>query len=149
YMAPEQIEGGDKIDARADLFALSVLIAESLGILEKRLSVRLTGVISELAPGIPQALHRLLLRMNAIDADARPRSAKEVLHELAAIRREVGGGMSLAQVVRPHLPIDDLIGAEDDEEETTTSTLDEEDPTHDSGAPVETVVEARAEPRDL
>jgi Flp pilus assembly protein TadD len=100
YMAPEQGLGLE-IDARADLFALGVILYQMIS---GKLPFRgehtvelLQSVLrddprplAELAPAAPAPLVALVHQLLGRRPDARPRSAEEVGRELEAIARELG-----------------------------------------------------------
>jgi serine/threonine-protein kinase len=98
YMAPEQA-AGEKVDHRADLYALGVTLFELL-----------TGTVPfaegdvtyhhrhtpppdprERVPEVPDALAELILRLLAKSPDARPATSAEVTRTLEQILAQVGG----------------------------------------------------------
>lgn len=93
YMAPEQAQGFEKVDARADLFALGCVLYECLtgrppffashavAVLAKVLLFE-TEPISSHRPEVPGALVALVERLLAKAARERPASAEEVLLEI-------------------------------------------------------------------
>jgi hypothetical protein len=91
YMAPEQLRG-DAVDARVDLWALGVVLAEMLRgkppFTAPTLPLLCTRILGEppepLPPGAPPHLARLVDRLLRKSPDERPASAAEVLVELAA-----------------------------------------------------------------
>ncbi|MDX8346888.1 serine/threonine-protein kinase [Cognatiyoonia sp. IB215446] len=104
YMAPEQFSGGD-VDARADIYAMGVLLYELItgqkpfkgGGIEALIIAFQSGDVtppSALVPGIPQALDDVILKAMNPDAVQRFASAAEMQaalaeasgHEAAAIR---------------------------------------------------------------
>ncbi|MEE2786354.1 MAG: serine/threonine-protein kinase [Myxococcota bacterium] len=112
YMSPEQCRGED-VDARADLYALGVLLYEGLTrrrVTGKSISAvcedipQLPNVILEQLDQIPSWLEDLLMRLLAKSPDARPSSALEVME---TIRRGSSGSMTLEQRHQnvPHLPV--------------------------------------------
>jgi serine/threonine protein kinase len=98
YMAPEQA-AGEPVDHRADLYALGVTLFELL-----------TGTVPftegdvthqhrhtpppdprTRAPGVPDALAELILRLLAKAPDARPATTAEVVRSLEQLLAQVGG----------------------------------------------------------
>jgi hypothetical protein len=101
YLSPEQADG-HAVDARSDIFALGIVFHECLTM--KRLfrgqsdfetmrlirEARVTPP-SQLAPDIPPALDRVVLRMLARDLRDRYQSCDELLADLLPIARQVQG----------------------------------------------------------
>ena len=96
YMAPEQAFGESDIDARADLWAVGAVLYECLaGVpptdghnLGQILKVLASGKIVPLAaraPLVPLALAALVDDLLAIEKEARPRSAEDVLARLEVL----------------------------------------------------------------
>ncbi|RVU41476.1 serine/threonine protein kinase [Lujinxingia sediminis] len=94
YMAPEQIAGAE-VDARADLYALGVVLFEMLTgqpPYDDDNVARLMGkhvthpipTLRERCPEVafPQAAERLIARLLAKDADARPESAEALIETI-------------------------------------------------------------------
>ena len=90
YMAPEQVAGDSKLDARTDLYALGAMAYEALcgqpvfprESVASVLRAHLTDVPDapkQLKPGIPAALEGVVLRCLEKDPGARPQSANELL----------------------------------------------------------------------
>jgi TolB-like protein/tetratricopeptide (TPR) repeat protein len=122
YMAPEQMKG-QPVDARADLFALGLVLFEAASGRHPftgddawaRNAAALTQAplpLDHLRPDLPLALGRLLLRCLDRDPAARPPGAAAVRAELEGIAAQVGaapgGGHSIAV-----LPFADLSAAQD------------------------------------
>jgi tetratricopeptide (TPR) repeat protein len=99
YMAPEQVQSGGEIDARADVFALGCVLFECLtgaplftgehfmAVLAKILFEEVPRLYSR-RPDAPGALDALIARMLAKDRDGRPRDAMAVASALAALGEE-------------------------------------------------------------
>src|SRR5207244_10493020 len=95
YLAPEQARG-QPVDARADLYALGVLLYEALtgqlpftgddplAIIAQHLSAAPTPP-RELRPELPPALEAVVLRLLAKNPDERYGTAREVKAALAAV----------------------------------------------------------------
>jgi serine/threonine-protein kinase len=95
YMAPEQIFGDSDIDARADVWALGVIVyecaagrrptqASGVGQVLKIIATDSIPPLSKVAPNTPHALSDLLERMLTRDRAKRP-SLDEVLEVLASL----------------------------------------------------------------
>ena len=93
YMAPEQIEGADSVDARADLYAWGAMMWEMLagrpvfdGRSVQQLVLQHMTVdpppLDKVRPGMPPVLAALVARCLSKDPTARPQSAAEVLSTL-------------------------------------------------------------------
>lgn len=93
YMAPEQIQDARKIDARADLFSLGVLLYELLAGVRpfesKNLFALFAAIVNNPSPTLPpldhpppQELVDLIEQLLAKDAAERPLDAQEVLTRL-------------------------------------------------------------------
>ena len=90
YMAPEQVAGDTKLDARTDLYALGALAYEALAgrpvfpreSVSSVLRAHLTHKpepLRRIKPGIPAALEEAVLRCLEKEPSARPQSANELL----------------------------------------------------------------------
>jgi len=90
YMAPEQVAGDTKLDARTDLYALGAMAYEALSgrpVFEREsVALVLRAHLADspeplrlLKPGIPAALEEAVLRCLEKDPAARPQSASELL----------------------------------------------------------------------
>ncbi len=99
YMSPERL--GDRVvDARADLFGLGVILYE---LLADRLPFKGTSMMAMLAsiargspplltsvaPGVPEDVSDLVMRLIAHDPADRPATARAVANEIAAIEARV------------------------------------------------------------
>ncbi len=100
YMSPEQARGDKNVDARTDLFSLGcVLYALCTGELPFQGATMMDVLMAlgthdpapphTLSATIPQPLSDLILRLLAKNADDRPRTARDVIEELAAIERDL------------------------------------------------------------
>jgi hypothetical protein len=89
YMAPEQVKNPKLVDARADLFSLGVVffealsgarpfVADELFSLWRKIVEEPTPDLRRRAANVPEAFVRLVERLLAKDATARPASAAEV-----------------------------------------------------------------------
>jgi len=112
YMPPEQVRG-ERVDARADLFAVGVMLAESVlgqplwGTMpDPTIAIELgTGQIPSLDRGIPihPVLRQICEKALAPDRAYRYASARELKEDLAAFATTVGPPVSpreLAELVR-------------------------------------------------
>jgi serine/threonine-protein kinase len=90
YMAPEQVAGDTKLDARTDLYALGALAYEALSgrpvfpreSVAAVLRAHLTDTpepLWQIKPGIPAALEEAVLKCLEKDPSARPQSAQDLL----------------------------------------------------------------------
>ncbi|MES2643726.1 MAG: serine/threonine-protein kinase [Myxococcota bacterium] len=96
YQAPEQVLCNGPVDARADLYAVGVMIyealsgrspqpARSLGGLYSARLVRDPPPLRTVAPHVPAAVARIVDRLVARDPEDRPGSADAVLDDLAGV----------------------------------------------------------------
>jgi TolB-like protein/Flp pilus assembly protein TadD len=102
YMSPEQVEGR-AMDHRTDIFSLGVLLYElatgrrpfssdtSAGLVSSILRDTPSSV-TEINPGLPRHLARIVQHCLEKDPEARYQSAKDVRNELRSLRREVDSG---------------------------------------------------------
>jgi tRNA A-37 threonylcarbamoyl transferase component Bud32/predicted hydrocarbon binding protein len=100
YMAPERF--GDRvIDARADLFGLGVilyeLLADRLPFTGTSMMAMLASIsrgspppLASVAPGVPDDVSDLVMRLIAHEPADRPASAEAVTAEIAAIEKRLG-----------------------------------------------------------
>jgi TolB-like protein/Tfp pilus assembly protein PilF len=98
YMAPEQVTGDAKIDARADLYAFGLVLYEmlthelpwkgdtALVVASARLFAPPPDVRA-LRPEVPSELAELILRCMAKDREQRPAGASELLASLSRLAR--------------------------------------------------------------
>ena len=101
YMAPEQFNGLKTRDARADVFALGILLwrlltgrlpvdpANTKEVLAFYAGTQPLPTWSETEANAPAALTRLIDRMTALEPSARPDDAGEVLEALERIQADV------------------------------------------------------------
>lgn len=99
YMAPEQALGR-LVDARADVFALGVVLVEmvsarrllggGLPIDLSTLKTKVNGLLVQ-HPQCPERLRALLLAMTAVEPAERPGSMREIAQELRAIAETLPG----------------------------------------------------------
>jgi serine/threonine-protein kinase len=110
YMAPEQLMG-DEVDARADIFALGVVMYECLvgqpPIVADNVLTLITRKLETvpdaphvLVPEVPPALGALVMRTMARDAAERPQSAEELAELLTAISEDGEGGRRTSAAIR-------------------------------------------------
>ena len=102
YMSPEQIEGR-AMNHRTDIFSLGVLLYElatgrrpfnsdnSAGLVSSILRDTPSSV-TDINPGLPRHLARIVQHCLEKDPEARYQSAKDVRNELKSLRREVDSG---------------------------------------------------------
>jgi eukaryotic-like serine/threonine-protein kinase len=95
YMSPEQCRSFRDVDTRSDIYALGCIIFEmfagrppfdgdnAVGLISAHL-VDVPPELTEIVPGVPPELSRLVARMLAKRPDARPASMSEVAQVLSA-----------------------------------------------------------------
>src|SRR6266550_450592 len=105
YMSPEQLRG-QPVDARSDLFSLGVMLYEcaagrppftgnsKIEISSKVLQVE-PRKPSELNPGIPWGLEKIILKAMEKEVGDRYQTADEVLHDLRQLRASLSGATEL------------------------------------------------------
>ncbi|MFN2577886.1 MAG: tetratricopeptide repeat protein [Pyrinomonadaceae bacterium] len=112
YMSPEQLRG-QRVDARSDLFSLGVMLYECAagkppftGTSKIEISSKVLQVDprkpSELNPGIPWGLEKIILKAMAKHAGDRYQTADEMLQDLKHLRSSLSGATErLPSVSRP------------------------------------------------
>ena len=106
YMSPEQATGG-KADARSDIFSFGVVLYEMVtgrrAFVGKTVSETLTAVVRdqpqpprELAPGIPEALERLILLCLRKEPDRRLQHVSDVKVELLEVKEAADSGSAVS-----------------------------------------------------
>ena len=107
YLSPEQATGAP-VDARSDIFALGALLYECLagkrafdggGVVEIAAQILHTDPAppSELNPGVPKDLDRIVLKALAKKPEARYQSAREMVDDLNVVREEFSGDSQRTQ----------------------------------------------------
>ncbi|MDX2472168.1 MAG: tetratricopeptide repeat protein, partial [Candidatus Krumholzibacteria bacterium] len=104
YMSPEQLRGRD-VDSRSDIFSLGVLLYElsagrrpfqgdNSADLTSSILVEVPSPLTELKPGLPRHLGRIVARCLEKEPKDRYQSALDIRNELRGLRREVESGVS-------------------------------------------------------
>jgi eukaryotic-like serine/threonine-protein kinase len=107
YMSPEQA-CGQAVDARSDIFSLGIVFYEMLtgrrpfdgntpSEVMASILKDIPSSISDVRPGIPRELARLVRRCLSKDASKRVQSARDVRNELTELRRDLESGELLAE----------------------------------------------------
>ena len=102
YMAPEQLRG-EAVDARADLFALGVIVYElaaghrpfagqTCADVTSAILRDAPGLLGAVRPDLPGGLERIVCRCLEKDPRARTQTALEVSNDLRALRRTLERG---------------------------------------------------------
>lgn len=114
YMSPEQIEEGEKVDARSDLYSLGCVLYEMLAgrppfdgasvqsVLSGHLLER-PAPLRSLRPEIPPPVTGIVRRLLAKSPGERPQSAAELRDELRAVSANGSGSARVA--VNERLPL--------------------------------------------
>jgi serine/threonine-protein kinase len=95
YLAPEQAEQ-KAVDARTDLFALGITLAELLGALKPPFTHSFTREVVDEPGDLAPEVHRLLRRLTAADPEARLPSARALIEALEGLGADPGALASLA-----------------------------------------------------
>lgn len=114
YMAPEQTRG-EKVDARADLWSLGVVLYELLTGRRPFDAPNTFAVLSRIASDhplaphlvnrdIPAGLSELVMRLLEKDLEKRPGSAREVINALTEIEKSALASAQTAEAASPVLP---------------------------------------------
>jgi serine/threonine protein kinase len=114
YMAPEQIFGDKDVDARADVWALGVMLfeclagvrptqAESLGQVLKLITTETLPSLAEVAPHVPRRISDLVSAMLSKRREARP-SLDDVGRELLELAQRGGPPAPRPPLVPPTPP---------------------------------------------
>jgi TRAP transporter TAXI family solute receptor len=111
FMSPEQAEG-KPVDHRADIFALGILLFQmatgerpfkgdsTISLLSSIMKDPAPSA-TDLKPGLPRHLARVISRCLEKNPEHRYQSAKDVRNELNGLRQEVASGHSSSSVAQP------------------------------------------------
>jgi serine/threonine-protein kinase len=110
FLAPEQAMGKRDIDHRVDVYSAGAILfhavsgnvpyqADSIGELITKMLQEGPRPVARVAPDLPPAVTALIDRCLAVDPDRRPRTARELLTEVAAIRARLLSGPEPARTV--------------------------------------------------
>lgn len=103
YMAPEQARGDDELDARADVFALGIILWEILtgrmlfqsssggtAVALMRVATMEIKPPSQVVESVPKALDEVCMRALTRELDQRYQSARDLAHAIEKAGRETG-----------------------------------------------------------
>jgi serine/threonine protein kinase len=110
YMAPEQARSGSKVDARADLFSLGVVLYRlCTGTLPFRGDDMMGTLMAlamdqptsprELNPAVPPALSQLVMSLLEKDPNRRPGSADQVVRALEAVETSLSAAVEQPGII--------------------------------------------------
>ena len=120
YMSPEQAEGTE-VDQRSDIFSLGIMLYElatgerpfkgdtSLSVLSAVVKDT-PRPVTEVNPGVPSAVARVIKTCLQKDPERRYQSAKDVRNELRTIKEELASGELAAPAIALALELDDHDG---------------------------------------
>ncbi|MEQ8278647.1 MAG: serine/threonine-protein kinase [Deltaproteobacteria bacterium] len=100
YMAPEQCRSGTRVDSRADIFALGLILAEMIGgrrVLPPQLMLitesepAMRACLDEAKYDVPNAVAELLVQMTAVLPEERMQTAAQVASRLRDLAEVVPG----------------------------------------------------------